>query len=71
MVTKETVPKIRLVPMLMRIAIPMVIMNRTGSNQELVVIRRIRRMIGMMILTDASFASFSASMNRLFRCMSL
>ena len=46
MVTKDMVPKIMFVPILMSIATPMVIMKSTGSNQELVVISRIRKMIG-------------------------
>ena len=46
LVTKDMVPKIRFVPIFMRIATPMVIMNSTGSNQEVVVTRRIRKMTG-------------------------
>ena len=46
LVTKEMVPNIRFVPRLIRIATPMVIINSTGSNQDLVVRIRIRKIIG-------------------------
>ena len=46
LVTKETVPNIRFVPRFIRIATPMVIINSTGSNQELVVRIRIRKIMG-------------------------
>ena len=50
LVMKQISPKIRLVPMLMRIATPTLSIKSTGSNQEVVVKRRIRKTRGMMML---------------------